>query len=165
MPGASIDLRTGWDLSNPQHRMMVIDMVNKERPLFIIGSPPCTKFSRLQNLNGRWRGPEDWQRFWSDWKQAVKHVEFCTFLYHLQVRAGRYYIHEHPWSASSWELPCIRRLLQQLETKLTYTDQCQFGQVTVDDQGRTWPVRKPTGFMSNSRFVAEELCQVCAGGH
>ena len=49
--GSSFDLRTGWDFSNPHHQKMVLQTVMKESPKLLIGSPLCTLFSNLQNLN------------------------------------------------------------------------------------------------------------------
>ena len=35
------------------------------------------------------------------------HMEFVTQLYRDQVAEGRYFLHEHPQFASSWDLECV----------------------------------------------------------
>ena len=62
-PGWSLDLTrldplTGlpWHLSCVRVQRRVLKMVEKDQPLFLIGSPPCTVFSNLQNLS---RGKRD----------------------------------------------------------------------------------------------------------
>ena len=63
-PGWSLDLTmadptTGkaLDLSDPKVQSSVVKLLNSIRPLFRIGSPPCTAFSPLQNLPRHERDP------------------------------------------------------------------------------------------------------------
>ena len=50
IPGASFDLTIGWDLSNKDDQAKAWKIVFDDKPLIIIGSPPCTLFSTLQEL-------------------------------------------------------------------------------------------------------------------
>ena len=50
-PGDSIDLRTGYDLSKVSVQRQVEKKFDETEPELIICSPPCTKLSRLQQLN------------------------------------------------------------------------------------------------------------------
>ena len=59
--GWSLDLRAPdpisgrhWDLSDPMEQQRIIDMIRRDKPTFVIGSPPCTIFSQLQHLNPNW---------------------------------------------------------------------------------------------------------------
>ena len=45
----SIDLVTGYDLSKPQVKEEVRQELRRRRPKLLTTSPPCTKFSPLQN--------------------------------------------------------------------------------------------------------------------
>ena len=61
-PGWSLDLTrndplTGepWDLSKRKVRERVRDLIRTTQPSLIIGSPPCTMFTMLQNLSEKWR--------------------------------------------------------------------------------------------------------------
>eukprot|EP00974_Lingulodinium_polyedra_P077019 7456591-Lingulodinium_polyedra.AAC.1 len=50
-PGTSFDLSTGWDFNKEAGRNSAWKRIREEEPELIIGSPPCTMFSTLQNLN------------------------------------------------------------------------------------------------------------------
>ena len=50
-PGDSFDLRDGYDLSDERTQALVISRIKKSQPSMVVGSPPCTMFSRLQQLN------------------------------------------------------------------------------------------------------------------
>ena len=66
-PGWSLDLTlndpmTGepWDLSKAEVRQRVRKLVIETKPFMLIGSPPCTLFSTLQNLS---KGKRDNEKF------------------------------------------------------------------------------------------------------
>eukprot|EP00973_Karenia_brevis_P016790 2299222-Karenia_brevis.AAC.1 len=46
------------------------------------------------------------------WQEAVKHIEFCAYVYQLQHKHGRYFLHEHPLGATSWDLPAMQQLIK-----------------------------------------------------
>ena len=50
-PGSSMDLTNGWDFSKKEHRQAAWNNIETEEPYVLIGSPPCTLFSLLQELN------------------------------------------------------------------------------------------------------------------
>ncbi len=87
--GLSMDLTTldeegkPWNFNVPEMRRKAVKHIVRQRPYFLIGSPECRQFSRLQNLN------------WKSWDQdayrhAVRHLEFVCQLNRLQIRCGRY---------------------------------------------------------------------------
>ena len=39
------------------------------------------------------------------------HIEFCIELYREQLKHGRYFLHEHPAYATSWQLEAMQRLM------------------------------------------------------
>ena len=47
----SIDLKTGWDLLKNIHQRQCTWALEQMEPDLVIGTPVCTRFSRLQNLN------------------------------------------------------------------------------------------------------------------
>ena len=49
--GDSYDLRDGYDLSDEKTQAQVIRRISSTEPTLVIGSPPCTMFSRIQALN------------------------------------------------------------------------------------------------------------------
>jgi len=124
--------------------------------MFIIGSPRCGPFSSWQALNEQICVDGRLER---DRVRALVHLRFMCEIYQAQVLAGRYFLHEHPVAASSWFEPCVARVLRMNGVGRLNGDQCQYGQVT--EKGS--PVKKPTGWMSNSKKVLEALSRRCSG--
>ena len=132
--GLSMDLRTGWDFTKAEDRERCRQYVRRARPLVLIGSPPCTMFSRLQNLN--WGKSEERDaRMHKELKTTKEHIDFCCEMYELQMKAGRYFVHEHPDSASSWALDRVCELTIKRTVITVHTDMCEFGLSTKDAMG------------------------------
>ena len=47
-PGESLDLKSGWDLSDRREQQRARALIRSRAPLLVICSPPCTKSSNLQ---------------------------------------------------------------------------------------------------------------------
>ena len=131
--------------------------------------PPCTYFSMLQELNVAVHGhkPEWMAKFDEEKRKAKIHVEFCCTLYQEQLRQGRHFLHEHPWSARSWGLPCIQQLMSHPGVELVQGHMCRFRMTTHIEpkDGARGLVKKPTGFLSSSRCVRQQLNRKCTGDH
>ena len=89
------------------------------------------------------------------------HLQWCCRLYLKQIERGTYFLHEHPSGASSWDERCVREVMAKISVRRVVADQCQLGQRT--DAGD--PIKKPTGFMSNSHELLEVLNVRCFGKH
>ena len=108
-PGFVLDLSgvdeegQSWDFTRAEMREKARALLLKEKLLVLIGSPPCTSFCSWQSLNAARLGwtTKDVRRRRAD---GELHVSFCCELYRLQAESGRYYLHEHPASAASWQL-------------------------------------------------------------
>ena len=59
-------------------------------------------------------------------EQAKRHVSCCAEIYERQRQAGRLFLHEHPWMATSWALDCIIKLEGYDDVRKIRTDMCQF---------------------------------------
>ena len=147
--------------SRKRHRDEVVQKVLDEEPFMLVGSPPCTMFSILQNGNRHRHTPAAWAEMM---KKAEVHIQFCITLYEIQRRAGRYYLHEHPRTATSWGLKGIQRFKQYADTQFIHCNMCQFGMVTTH-KGQTGLVEKATTFMTNSDEVAVRLNRRCSKTH
>ena len=77
-----MDLTTGWDFNIPEHRQRAEEYVDREKPLVLIGSPPCVAFSQLQTLI------PDSQRKAKQLVEGIQHMEFVVKLYRNQVEKG-----------------------------------------------------------------------------
>ena len=111
--GATVDLRAdeaggAWDFTKQQDRKRAWERIRAEEPFLVVGSPPCTMFSRLNlNLNARKMGKDEWER---RRREAEVLLIFAAAVYGFQVQAGRHFLHEHPAGSTSWHHPAIARL-------------------------------------------------------
>ena len=119
----------------------------------------------LQELNVAVHGhkPEWMQKFDEEVRKAKIHVEFCCSLYREQLRQGRHFLHEHPWSARSWGLPCVQEILNHPSVEIVQGHMCRFRMTThiTTKNGQRGRVKKPTGFLSSSRCVRQDLDKKC----
>ena len=167
--GTAMDIKSGYDFDLAADRASCWAKIEKEQPTLVIGSPPCTLFSRLQELNKfMYRDSEVWMaKFQDRMQQAKRYVKFCTTIYEYQRSKGRYFLHEHPWLATSWSLECIAKLEALDDVRKVQTHMCQFGMKSrTEGQGsELGPVLKPTGFLTNSVHIARELHKTCPRDH
>ena len=45
-------------------------------------------------------------------KDGKMHVDFCAMLYRIQHENGMYFLHEHPYNATSWGLPSMKGIME-----------------------------------------------------
>ena len=132
-PGFALDLSgendegQSWDFTRTEMREKARALLLKEKPLVLIGSPPCTSFCNWQSLNAARLGwtAEDVKKRRTE---GELHVSFCCELYQLQTDAGRYYLHEHPASAAPWQFEEVQNLLRSNGAAQVVGDQFQYGQ-------------------------------------
>jgi hypothetical protein len=166
--GSTFDLHAdvagvAWDFSKPGDRKRAIARIRAEEPFLVVGSPPCTMFSRLNvNLNSHKVGKVEWDK---RWRAAEVLLIFAAVVYKLQVLAGRHFLHEHPAGATSWAHPAIAQLLARSGVGAVVAHQCEFGLQTSAEGGKWALAMKPTRFMSSSPAVLEALSRRCRGGH
>ena len=160
-----VDKRTGetWNFLKPEDRRRCWNRLEEERPWVVIGSPPCTAFSTINTgLNYPKMNRDEVLR-----RQGEARVllGFALAVYHWQLNRGCYFLHEHPDSASSWELPEVRAMMGRPGVQVTKTDACVLGMKTVDASGVEGPVKKPTRWMGNAPYLMKELSRRCEGRH
>ena len=164
-----MDIKSGYNLDLLADRNKCWESIIRGEPLLVIGSPPCTMFSRFQELNKHmYRDNDVWmEKFQLGMEQAKRYVRFCTQVYEHQRKHGRFFLHEHPWLATSWTLDVIERLVAHDDVQRVQTHMCQFGMTSrIGGVGsELGPVLKPTGFMTNSPCIARELARLCPRDH
>jgi hypothetical protein len=175
LPGFALDLTVNdpldgapWDFRVESKRIRARALVRQQRPYLLIGSPQCKEFSTFAPLSAAKTGKH--REMAMAKVAATLHVNFVAELYQDQVDGGRYFLHEHPRWATSWELESINALRSQPGVQLVHGDQCKYGAETLSGDGRCEkgdPIRKPTGFMTNAPEVARALSRRCTGtgGH
>ena len=102
-----MDIQNGYDFDLAADLKKAWDSIVTDKPKLVIGSPPCTFFSRLQELNKHmYRNDAAWMaRFEENIEQVKRYVRFDIKIYNHQRESGRYFLHEHPWLATSWFMP------------------------------------------------------------
>ena len=165
--GTVIDCKVNphLDLTSSQVRQEVATLIEREDPLFLIGAPPCTVFSSMQNINQRHNVGEAWEL---KYQQGLAHLEYAVQLYWEQISRGRFFIHEHPATASSWGLPLIQELERHPGVQVVTGDMCRWGMTLNKDTSDEEPsklVKKPTKWMTNSPILAKLLQSRCNGQH
>ena len=168
-PGSSTDLTSGFDFTKISDRERAWKRITTEKPFIVIGSPPCTKLSILQELCKAVHGdkPGWMDKHKLELEEATKHVECCAAISRYQMSQGRHFLHGHPWTAKSWQIPVMERLLEDDRVILVEAHQCMYGLETYEDAkgGSTGAAKKPAGFMTSAWHVAEQLKQRCDGSH
>ena len=76
-----------------------------------------------------------------------------------KLRAGRYFLHEHPAYASSWQTEVMEKLMAEDGVIRVTCDQCQYGMEDLEGS----PIKKPTSFLTNSIEISEQLDKRCFG--
>ena len=153
-PGLALDITTidpddnqPWDFNNVAKRTKALKLIRETKPLFVIGSPMCRRWSSWQHLNDSRRSPDEVRR--EKLKEMV-HLDFVAQVYREQIEGGRFFLHEHPDAATSWQQECIEDILQIPGVQRTTGHQCQYGQQVQQGKHRGQPIRKATGWMSNA---------------
>ena len=85
------------------------ELLRQLKPLLVIGSLMCTAFSTWQYLN--WACSKRLCEMEKSYVQACLHMEFVAQLYLDQLADGRYFLHEQPANATSWQLAGVRKML------------------------------------------------------
>ena len=161
--GWSLDITTcdndgePWDFNKVEMRNRAVRKILADEPLLLIGSPMCTAFSTMNNANYfKMSAEEVKQRI----VHGRKHLQFCAKFYAMQWKARRYFLHEHPAGATSWQETCIKDLLMKEGIIRVNGDQCVFG-LKANDGTREGPARKTTGFLTNSVCIADQFNKRC----
>ena len=130
-------------------------------PLLVVGSPPCTYFTALNELNKHLhRNDPVWlQKIDENLAKAKRHVRLCCSIYRYQIDQNRYFLHEHPAYATSWQEECMRGLMGEPTVETATCDQCMYGCKSVDGS----PVKKPITFLTNAPELAKRLRMRCGG--
>ena len=121
-------------------------LITTRRSILLIGSPMCTAFSRLQEVNYAKMDPAEVERRLA---HGRRHLEWTVHLYRLQMAMGLYFLHEHPDGASSWNEPGMAYLANSSGVHRVTGDMCRWGMTQYDDNGPGL-IKKPTGSLTNS---------------
>ena len=159
--GEAFDLSLGHDLLNGNMRDEVRKYISTVKPGLVIVSPPCTLFSLLQNLNMNRRNPEALRKFLKELMRAKVLLRFGVEIIEMVMYYGGFFVFENPLTSKVWQEQSVQKLIEKDGTILVAGDQCMYGLRDVHGQR----MKKPTGWLTNSKSIAERLGQRCDGGH
>ena len=96
VPGESMDIKSGYNFDLFADRNKCWESIIRDEPLLVTGSPPCTMFSRIQELNKHmYRDDDVWmQKFQLGMEQAKRYIRCCIQVYEHQRKYGRFFLHE-----------------------------------------------------------------------
>ena len=166
--GGTYDVRVNpaIDLTRDSVRQQVRKDIEREDPLILLGAPPCTVFSPMQNINQKHHIGEAWEKKKQD---GMDLLLFATQCYWDQIERGMFFLHEHPATASSWGMTALQELEAYPGVHVVTADMCRWGMRVRDeipeDQGQPYLVKKPTKWMTNCKPLAELLSLRCDGTH
>ncbi|CAK0863589.1 unnamed protein product [Prorocentrum cordatum] len=166
-PGFAADLEelkedgTPWDLRRPEDVKELERQQERMDPILLTGSPPCEKFSLLRGLSAKFRTDEQEA---AEMEEARHHLKVAVDAYWRQLRKpGRYFLHEHPWSARSWKEDIVKELVAHPGVFTVKGPMCRWGmKLTNPRSGREEFVRKETGWVTNHPGLARRLQGTCS---
>ena len=139
-------------------------LVEVQKAIWVIGSPPCTKLSSWLYVNYQDLNHEEIE---AHIKEGRVHLRFVARLCRRQVHAGRCFLQEHPRGAISWKEPSMRPIRHLPEASTSKCDQCMNGCKAHSKSNDPEPMAalKPTKFMSNSQAMLSQMGKRCDTTH
>ena len=167
----ALDLRTQkpngtpWDFTIRADRRLARELIDRDQPDWLIGSPPCTAFSIW---NYAMNYPKmDKEKVRAAVEAGRTHLNSVVSLYRKQMNRNKFFLHEHPATALSWKEETVMALLKSPLVLTVIADQCMYGLTSPAEAkpGQRLPALKPTHFMTNSVFMRDQLSMRCDKQH
>ena len=146
-----------WDFRLAEMRSEARRLVTTLRPRLLVGSPPGTMYSALQDIPKAKRDHAVLNRLMIE---ANTHLLFCVELYRDQVKRGAYFLHEHPEGGISWEHPEMNALAEAPGVR-RFVGHGRADSMSAANSVCEDLVLKPTGWLTNSEFIGEEVSRKC----
>ena len=133
--------------------------IEQQDPMIVLAAPPCTGFSAIQNINRKHQNTQEWS---GKYEEAMMLLQFSVGIYWDQISRGKFFLHEHPATAASWDCPFIKELAQHPGVYVVIGDMCRCGMHLDEDKENQGTesavlVKKPTKWMTNSLVLANLL--------
>ena len=167
---APIDIKLdGTDLLDPKVRAEIESHIDLMDPYCVTFAPVCGPWGSWSRLNLQ-RGEETREAILQQrdaWYPCLKWIERMV---RKRMARGRKFLVENPWPSELWNTLCMDKLIceapMDAETgeplELVRGDQCEFG---LCDQQNGLPHFKPTGFMTASSGIKNNVQRRCNGNH
>ena len=150
-----------WDLTREADIQELWGEVESQDPYLLTGSPPCEAFSALLAISAHKRDPAVVQQ---KLEIGQHHIRTAASFYKDRLDRGRYFLHEAPWTAKSWEEPEIQALVNDPRCFKVKGPMCRWDMWATDKRGLQGSgfVRKETGWLTNSPILARILEGRCS---
>jgi hypothetical protein len=163
-PGFAVDLTEAkpygpdkgqpWDLLRQEDVEELDRMVDREKPALLIGSPPGDPVSQLLNLTAKKTNKAKNEE---EKAKGVQNLRTAIRFYQKQHEANRYFLHEHPAGASSWNDEELIHLQQQPCMYTIDGPMCRWEMETEKHRSGKGHVFRRAKWVTNSKVLAEIL--------
>ena len=155
--GGAYDLQTGYDLKSTKDKNRMWSELEEDDPELTVLSPPCTPFSQLQELNF----PKmDLAKVVALVGDGLEHWGVACQVAWWQYYRQRFFLLEHPMGSKAWSEESVQELMKMPGVHECLVDMCAYGMKVGLELNK-----KPTRFLTNSEYIAQELQRRCDGGH
>ncbi|CAK0906615.1 unnamed protein product, partial [Prorocentrum cordatum] len=160
LPGLAADIslkdresQEALDMRKIVNQQRYMQALEDQDPYLVIGAPPCTRVSKLTSLNrGKYKDPEAHAKAEEDDRALLR---FGMEVYKDRHAKGRWFLHEHPWDAKSWDDEAVKEVISLPGVYLVRGDMCAWGLELKGDDGKVGPVKKSTGWLTNNQRLAK----------
>ena len=118
-----------WDFSFEVKQKRSIELLERDKPLLLVACPMCGPFGALQSLT---YAKLSKQVVKAKLRDAMAHVKFVLDMCLRQYPDLRFFVFEHPTSASAWSTAMLKHVMQLEGVHTVRFDFCQLGMETVD---------------------------------
>ena len=132
-----------------------------DRPLFLIGSPPCTALSPRQHLC---RDKRNSREVADELRAGRARLRFCLELYLAQMAGNCFVIHELPSEATSWSKSSVLDVAIDPQGGMALVDMCMHG-MRVKNGYVEGLARKRMRLTNNSHEVPKRVENHCTNDH
>ena len=143
---------TVWDLSLEDDRAELGRVQDREHPELLAGSPPSDAFSSLLNTRAE---PREISKLKTE--RIEPQIRACVQSNKLQMKMQKHFVHEHRKDSTSWEMPEVQSLINDLRVYSIDGPVCRWSLRTRGSKDKTEFVKKQTRWITSSKEVAEVL--------
>ena len=152
-----LDRIDGYDLLSGPGRSMVLKTLQQHRPFLVVVAFDCRIWTIMTNMNLN----VDWDA--ERIRIGLPTLRIVVLICKIQHEAGRFYLVENPVGSKAWTFhDILLRLLTDCGGKFVIGDQCAYG---ARDRETGRPIRKTTGYITNSEAVANAVGRRCTCPH
>ena len=139
--GELMDITFGWNFRLPEHRRQAMEYIEENKPKLVIGRSP-----EVYSISPGSKA----------WFEMKEYIKFAIQLYRIQLTGGRWFLHEHPVTASSNSLLEVQKFMREEGVESPVANLCRCGSETWTT-GHIKPTKRPTGFLTNTSCISRQL--------